>query len=186
MLASEIVRDIEQALAVEEPARGLHLVDHLLRTFPGHLRARTLRAKALLALGESDEAAGDAATVLSADLLNVEAMLVSAKLAEAQGDLHQSHALIGRAASVDSGHSGVRQAVDDSVAMLPRDPSALGFAYLNSNWPANSGRRWEEIRRGSVCGLLWPNRYGGKAALKRPARSAGLCWITIRAVCGPL
>ena len=26
MLASEIVRDIEQALAVEEPARGLHLV----------------------------------------------------------------------------------------------------------------------------------------------------------------
>ncbi len=135
MLASEIVRDIEQALAVEEPARGLHLVDHLLRTFPGHLRARTLRAKALLALGESDEAAGDAATVLSADLLNVEAMLVSAKLAEAQGDFHQSHALIGRAASIDSGHSGVRQAVADSVAMLPRDPSALGFAYLNSNWP---------------------------------------------------
>ena len=138
MLASEIVRDIEQALAVEEPGRGLHLVDHLLQSFPAHLRARTLRAKALLALGEGDEAAGDAgdaATVLSADLLNVEAMLVSAKLAEAQGDLHQSHALIGRAASVDSGHSGVRQAVADSVAMLPRDPSALGFAYLNSNWP---------------------------------------------------
>jgi tetratricopeptide (TPR) repeat protein len=135
MLASEIVRDIEQALAVEEPARGLHLVDHLLQSFPAHLRARMLRAKALLALGESDEAAGDAATVLSADLLNVEAMLVRAKLAEAQGDLHQSHALIGRAASVDSGHSGVRQAVADSVAMLPRDPSALGFAYLNSNWP---------------------------------------------------
>jgi tetratricopeptide (TPR) repeat protein len=135
MLASEIVRDIEQALAVEEPARGLHLIDHLLRSFPAHLRARILRAKALLALGESDEAAGDAATVLSADLLNVEAMLVSAKLAEAQGDLHQSHAFIGRAASVDSGHNGVRQAVADSVAMLPRDPSALGFAYLNSNWP---------------------------------------------------
>lgn len=135
MLASEIVRDVEQALAVEEPARGLHLVDHLLRSFPAHLRARTLRAKALLALGKRDEAAGDAATVLSADLLNVEAMLVSAKLAEVRGDLHQSHALIGRAASVDSGHGEVRQAVADSVAMLPRDLAALGFAYLNSNWP---------------------------------------------------
>ncbi len=135
MLNSEIVREVEEALAAEAPARGLHLVDHLLQTFPGHLRARTLRAKALLALAEHDEAAEDVATVLSADLLNVDAMLVSAKLAEARGDLHQSHALIGRAASVDSAHRGVRQAVADSVAMLPRDPAALGFAYLNSNWP---------------------------------------------------
>lgn len=135
MLASEIVRDIEDALATEEPQRGLHLVDHLLRTFSGHLRARTLRATALLALEEHEEAAGDAATVLSADLLNVDAMLVSAKLAEARGDLHQSHALIGRAASVDSGHSGVRQAVADSVTLLVRDPSTLGFSYLKSNWP---------------------------------------------------
>ncbi|MDP6507537.1 MAG: tetratricopeptide repeat protein [Chloroflexota bacterium] len=134
MLPAEILTDADAALTAGEAARGLHLVDHLLRTFPGHLRARTLRAQMLLELGDED-AAADAATVLSADLLNVDALLVSARLAEAQGDLHQSHALIGRAASIEPGHAGVRRAFADSVMMLPRDAAALGLSYLAHGWP---------------------------------------------------
>ena len=135
MLPSEVAAAAEKALSANEAQRGLQLADHLLRSFPGHLRARTIRARALLALGDDEGAAGDAATVLSVDLLNVDAMLVSAKLAEARGDLHQSHALIGRAASIEPGHSGVRKAAAESVALLPRGPSALGFMYLGLGWP---------------------------------------------------
>jgi tetratricopeptide (TPR) repeat protein len=135
MLPAEILTDADAALTAGEAARGLHLVDHLLRTFPGHLRARTLRARMLLELGDDDGAAADAATVLSVDLLNVDALLVSARLAEGQGDLHQSHALIGRAASIEPGHAGVRKAFADSVTMLPRDAAALGLSYLAHGWP---------------------------------------------------
>ncbi len=135
MLPAEVLAAADAALTAGEAARGLHLVDHLLRTFPGHLRARTLRAQVLLELGDEGGAAADAATVLSADLLNVDAMLVSARLAEASGDLHQSHALIGRAASIEPGHAGVRKAFADSVTMLPRDSAALGLSYLAHGWP---------------------------------------------------
>ena len=124
MLPAEILADADAALTAGEAARGLHLIDHLLRTFPEHLQARTLRAQALLELGDEDGATADAATVLSADLLNVDALLISARLAEAQGDLHQGHALIGRAASIEPGHAGVRKACTDSVTMLPRDSAA--------------------------------------------------------------
>ena len=135
MLPAEILADADAALTAGEAARGLHLIDHLLRTFPEHLQARTLRAQALLELGDEDGATADAATVLSADLLNVDALLISARLAEAQGDLHQGHALIGRAASIEPGHAGVRKAFADSVTVLPRDSAALGLSYLAHGWP---------------------------------------------------
>ncbi|SVE31336.1 uncharacterized protein METZ01_LOCUS484190, partial [marine metagenome] len=135
MLASKIVHDAEEALAAGEPHRSLHLLAHVLQYIPEHLRARTIRAMTWLALGHQDEAAEDAALVMSIDLLNVDAMLVEAKLAEARGDLHQSHVLIARAASISPGHNGVRQSMADSIAMLIHDHSMLGFSYQSLNWP---------------------------------------------------
>jgi hypothetical protein len=99
------------------------------------LKARTVRATTWLALGDQDKAAEDAALVMSIDLLNVDALLVEAKVAEGRGDLHQSHVLIARAASIRPSHNVVRQSMADSVAMLIYDHSTLGFSYQSLNWP---------------------------------------------------